>query len=86
MYLISNFNLLFSEVVILVRMLHQAGLWVGERSVPMSYSEKPLMKYHRLPKLCFHALEKSPLVLVVAGVTNISYVDDYDNRATKMSL
>ena len=30
-FLISKYNLFFSEVVFLVRMLHQAGLWVGER-------------------------------------------------------
>ena len=35
--LISKFNLYFSEVVFLVRMLHQAGLWMGERSVTMTY-------------------------------------------------
>ena len=35
-FLISKYNLFFSEVVFLVRMLHQAGLWVGERSVPMT--------------------------------------------------
>ena len=33
-FLISKYSLFFSEVVFLVRMLHQAGLWVGERLVP----------------------------------------------------